>query len=51
MSKLVNLTSQVATEGEDVDFVGLEGLATSNNDSNIEGVHLPSTTIRDLVGK
>ena len=46
----VNLTSQVVTEGGDVDFVGLEGSATTTNDSDLEGVHLPGPTIRELVG-
>ena len=46
---MVNLTSQVTTKGRDVDFVGSEGLATTSNNSNLEGVHLPSPTIRELV--
>ena len=46
----VNLTSQVATEGGDVDFVGSEGSATTTNDFDLEGVHLPGPTIRELVG-
>ena len=50
VSVIVNLTSQVATEGGDVDFMGSEGSATVTNDSNIEGVHLLGPTIRELVG-
>ena len=50
VSELGNSTSQVAMEGGDVEFVGSEGAATTNNDSDLEGVLLPGTTIRDLVG-
>ena len=49
VSTLVPLTSQVSLDDRDGDFVGLEGLATTNNDSNFEGAHLPSPTIKKLV--
>ena len=47
---LVTLTSQVATEDGDEDFVGSKGSTTTNNDSDLEVVHLPGPTIRELVG-
>ena len=46
----MTLTSQVATKDGDEDFVGPEGLATTNNDSDLEGVHLLGPTIRELFG-
>ena len=36
-------------DGEE-DFLGSEGSATTNYDFESEGVHLPSPTIRELVG-
>ena len=50
MSATVTLTSQVATKDGDEDFVDPEGLATTNNDSDLEGVHLLDPTIRELFG-
>ena len=47
---MVTLTSQVATEDGDEDFVGSEVSATTNEDSNLEGVHQSWSTIRELVG-
>ena len=43
VSALVTWTSQVATEDAD-------GSATTNNDSDFEGVHLLGPTIRELFG-
>ena len=43
VSALVTWTSQVATEDA-------EGSATTNNDSDLEGVHLLGPTIRELFG-
>ena len=50
VSTLVSLTSQVASDDGDENFVGLEGLTTTNNDFDFEGAHLPGPTIRELVG-
>lgn len=36
---MVTLTSQVATEDGDEDFVGLEVSASTNEDFDLEGVH------------
>ena len=47
---MVNLTSQVATEDGDEDFVGLEVSATAHEDSDLEGVQQPFPTIREFVG-
>ena len=49
VSVLVSLSSPVASEDGDEDFVGLEGPVTTNNDSDFEGAHLPGPTIRALV--
>lgn len=46
---LVSLTSQVASDDRDEDFVGLEGSATTNSDFDFEGAHLPGLTIKELV--
>lgn len=51
VSALVSLTSQVATEVGEEDFMGSEGSATTNYESNFEGVHLPGLTITELVGE
>ena len=40
----------MAKEDGEEDFVGSEGSATTNYDFESEGVHLPSPTIRELVG-
>ena len=50
VSALVSLSSPVASEDGDEDFVGSEGLVTTNNDSDFEGAHLPGPTIRELIG-
>ena len=50
VSTQVSLTSQVATEDGEEDFVGSEGSATTKYDSDSEGVHLHGPTIRELVG-
>ena len=44
-SALESLTSQKAS-----DYVGSEGSAITNSDSDFEGAYLPSPTIRELVG-
>jgi len=49
-SAVVNGTSQVAMEDGDDDFGGSKGSATTNNDSNLKGVHLLGPTIREMVG-
>ena len=51
VSAQVSLISQVAPKDGEEDFVGSEGSATTNydSDSNFEGVHLPGPTIRELV--
>ena len=49
-SAKVNGTSQVAMEDGDEDFGGSEGSATTNDDSDLEEVHLLGPTIRELVG-
>ena len=43
-------SSQMAKEDGKEDFVGSEGSATTNYDSESKGVHLPGPTIRELVG-
>ena len=50
VSALVSLTSQMATEDREEDFVDSEGSVTTNYDSECEGIHLPGPTIRELVG-
>ena len=50
VSALVFLSSPVASEDGDEDFVGSEGPVTTNNDFDFEGAHLPSPTIRELIG-
>ena len=50
VSALVSLTSQVASDDGDEDFVGSEGSAPTNSDSNFEGADLPGPTIKELVG-
>ena len=50
VSVLVSLSSPVASEDGDEDFVGSEGPVTTNNDSDFEGAHLPGPIIRELVG-
>ena len=42
--------SQMAKEDGEEDFVGSKVSATTNYDFESEGVHLPSPTIRELVG-
>ena len=49
VSALVSLSSLVASEDGDEDFVGSEGPVTTNNDSDFEGAHLPGLIIRELV--
>ena len=49
-SAKVNGTSQVAMEDGDEDFGGSEGSATTNDDSDLEEVHLLGPIIRELVG-
>ena len=49
VSALVSLTSQMATEDKEEDFVGSEGSVTTNYDSECEGIHLLGPTIRELV--
>ena len=46
VSKLVSLSSPVASEKGEDDFVGSEGLVTSD----FEGAQLPGPTIKELVG-
>ena len=46
VTKLVSLSSPVASEKGEDDFVGSEGLVTSY----FEGAQLPSPTIKELVG-
>ena len=47
---LVPLTSQVATEDGDEDFVGSDGSDTINTDSYYEEAHLVGPTIKELFG-
>ena len=50
VSVLVSLSSPMASDDGVEEFVGSEGLVTTNNKSNFEGAHLHGPTIKELVG-